>query len=354
MKLSIAVVALAAGAHAFRVPPEVEFDFARFRLGHTGVARDLKERDAAPAPEAEATVDGRITPYGHQNQYNAPIFVETGRIPSKGERRPCHGKHSKGGFLSSLLTRLGFVAPQPFGGIRSAPQGEHRMHHGYGHDAPQKTENSEAPEAPEAGFAHILPIFGEGEPHKVAMVGEHEPSNGAEWIIAEFGSIADLESEEPEPEHKHKEHEHGKEHKHKGKKNKNKNKSKGGKKHKHGKDKHHKGKMYSLKTAGHKLCDALAELPPALRGFVVGALIGSMLQVLFSLVFLAVRLRRRKSCEARRVRRAERKEARKAAKAAYKANKAARKSKAAEAGYDEEEALPSYAEGETDALVVRQ
>ncbi|BEI83507.1 hypothetical protein CcaverHIS002_0401110 [Cutaneotrichosporon cavernicola] len=342
MKLSLAVVALAAGAHAFNVPPEADFDFSRFRVGHTGVARDLKEREAAPAPEAEAAAEGRNPRYGHQNQYNAPIFVETGRLPSKGERRPCHGKHGKGGkggFLSSLLTRLGFVSPQPFGGIRSVPQGEHRLHHGHGHDAPQKTKDSEAPEA---GFAHILPIFGEGEPHRV--VGEYQPSNGAEtfkWIVDEFGSIADLESEEPEPEHKHKEHkhkehkhkehEHGKEHKHKGKKNK--NKSKGGKKYKH---KHHKdkGKMYSLKKAGNKLCDALAELPPALRGFVVGALIGSMFQVLFSLVFLA--------------------EARKAAKAAYKANKAARKSKAAEAGYDEEEALPSYAEGETDALVIRQ
>jgi hypothetical protein len=262
-------------------------------------------------------------------------------VPSQNERKPCHGKGKHwGGFsISGLLARLGLGEPRM---IDSAVikhhdghhHGEHKKgehhhkHHGH-HDEVKK------PEEPEAGFARILPVFGEDAEHKA--------------VEEQLQAQAD-ETKEHEHGHKHKHKEH--KHKHKGDK---KAKSKHHK-HKHGKHgKHHKHKEFSLKKAGHKLCDALKELPPALRGFVMGALIGSVFQVFFALIFLAIRIRRRGSCEARRARRAERKEARRAAKAAYKANKAAKKSKAAEAGYaDEEEALPSYAEGETDALVVRQ
>ncbi|GMK58772.1 hypothetical protein CspeluHIS016_0602140 [Cutaneotrichosporon spelunceum] len=291
MKLSIAILALAAGAHAFNVPPENDVDFIHFRIGHTGVARDLAERDAAPVADA-VEIDART--------------------PHWGERRSCHGRHgrqNKNGFLSSLLARLG-LSPDATGAvskhnIAGPPKGDYFMHGDH--------------------KVHIA----EGAPLNrfVIVHGALRPQE-AWWAQEEEG---ERQEGERESEHRHKEH-----------------------KHKHGKDKHHKGKEHSLKASGHKLCDALSQLPPALRGFVVGALIGSVLQVVFSLVFLAVRLRRRKSCEARRVRRAERKEARKAAKAAYKANKAAKKSKAAEAGFDVEEALPSHADGETDALVVRQ
>ncbi|CAK9786962.1 hypothetical protein CC85DRAFT_328787 [Cutaneotrichosporon oleaginosum] len=339
MKLSLAVVALAATASAFNPGPgpgaEVDFDFSRFRVGHAGIERDLPAEVNPRAQEIAA----RDPHFGGHHREHAPIFVEAGRVPSQRERKPCHGKW--GGFsFSGLLSRLGLGEPKPWSSAVSRyghhdhmgdhHEGEHK-HHGHHHDkAPKKPEDEPVADAE---FAHILPIFGEDKAHAA--------------LEAQLKAQAD--DDEDKHHHKHKEHKHH--HKHKdGKKLKHKHK------HHHG-HKHHKDKEYSLKQAGFKLCDALKELPPALRGFVLGALIGSILQVFFSLIFLAVRLRHRGSREARRARRAERKEARKAAKAAYKANKAARKtqSKAAEAGYaDIEEALPSYAEGETDALVVRQ
>lgn len=145
--------------------------------------------------------------------------------------------------------------------------------------------------------------------------------------------------------HKHHDH-HG--HKHHG--------------HKHHGHKHHKGikgayksTKHSLKDFGYKVANALEELSPCARfvittatllsSFLVGVGLGRLIRLLFM----------RKSREQRRAARKQRKEARKAAKAAYKAGKATKTSKAVEAGYtDAEEALPSYGEAETDALVERQ
>ncbi|KAL1407280.1 hypothetical protein Q8F55_006701 [Vanrija albida] len=106
-----------------------------------------------------------------------------------------------------------------------------------------------------------------------------------------------------------------------------------------------------------RLGKGLTDLPVPIRSFVIGALVGAVLQVLFSLIFLAIRLGCRDgSCRerraARRAARQERRAARRAAKEAKRASKAVRDDKAAEAGFAiDEEVLPSYAEGETDRLV---
>lgn len=361
-------------------------DFDSFRIGHTGIARD-----AAPEHEAEAELVARdpkhVDPRFHQFYEDAPIFVEAGRVPPRPENagekdkehRPCHGmgRHPFGGFsFSALLQRIGFTGPTT--GRRGAwdhsavHSNHHHGHHGHhGHDddhhhgdhhhhkdkhhkgkhgkhhdhdkAPKTPEEPKQPEDGESEFAHILPIFGEDAKYK--------------QVETDLQGQAD-EPETPEvphhgddDDHHHGKHHHGHHHKHKD-----------GRKHKHHHGhKHHKGnKVFgSLAEKQHKLCDALKNLSPALRGFVIGAVVGAILHVFFSLALLFVRLRRQgcgASREARRERRRERKEARKAAKAAYKAAKS-RHGKATEAGFEiesEEEALPSYAEGEHDPLVVRQ
>jgi len=115
---------------------------------------------------------------------------------------------------------------------------------------------------------------------------------------------------------------------------------------------------------GHKACNLFASLPPHARAGLSAFMSGTLFLALFGLAFVLVGRRRCMSREERKERRRQRKEARRAAKNAYKAAKAAkrnaRNTKEAEAGYaistpsDNEEALPSYKDNETDALVERQ
>jgi predicted lipid-binding transport protein (Tim44 family) len=116
-----------------------------------------------------------------------------------------------------------------------------------------------------------------------------------------------------------------------------------------------------LKGMGHKACNMFGSLPAHVRAGLSALMAGTLFLALCALVFHIGR-RGRISREERKARRQQRKDARRAAKAAYKATKAARSSKEAEAGFAlaqdaseaEREALPSYKDNETDALIERQ
>lgn len=262
------------------------------------------------------------------------------------------------GPLGALLSRLGLNRPHfehmADSAVVKYGKGKHHGEQGSDHSifVPEDVEGvvqEFEPALPimEGGVVHILPIEGS------SAVGQASDDDD------------DHHHKSHHKEHKHKEHKH-KEHKHKDHKHKEyKAKHKG---HKHGK--HHSHKLSSVLAKWNdfssRICAGFANLPLEARLFVFGALI-AVLQVFFSLIFLAVRLRRGRGREARREARRQRRDARRQAKAAYKAGKAALKqnqtdaaaAKQAEAGFaieseEEGEALPSYADGETDQLVERR
>jgi hypothetical protein len=148
----------------------------------------------------------------------------------------------------------------------------------------------------------------------------------------------DDDDDDDDHKHKHKHHKVHEHHHHKGK---------------HGKlDKHHKGMMGELSKA----CDKFGSLPLHVRAGLATASSGTFILAVAFVVAFAIR-RGRMSRTDRKERRRQRKEARRAAKTAYKATKA-RNAKEAEAGFaaaadPEAEALPSYRDNETDALVER-
>lgn len=274
-----------------------------------------------------------------------------------GHAGPCPGaaaRRSRWSPLSALFSRVASVESWSYSAIAKPRHDHHHGHHHYEH----KDEASVQPQVGD-GRIRILPFIG-------GPFGEDAPS----FVQSKEGSNdGDLDEIFAMKEHHHKEHHHhhGKEHHHHGKE------------HHHGKHHgHHHGKHHGKHAKVHAAVDSVliqwdrlvagvATLPFSLRWFVVGMLIGAALQVAFSLAYLAVRLHRRarnmddevERRWARHERRAARRESRKARKAAMAAAKAGRSpdAKAQEAGFEiesESESLPSYAEGETDALVSRQ